>query len=188
MAEKAVVEAIKEERDRKRKSKRCKKACIKVLKFLLSTVGLMLINGLLILGGAYIFSHLEQTNEKQGCINQQNDYFEAENATLILLMDMAQRMDGVGAMTDAELLAVVAEFRDYLKSFALSVLDTGYDVSVDCQRMGEEGGPSYSWSISGSLVFAFTVVTTIGKFQPLYSLATRVLQCCSIICSIVFRF
>ncbi|XP_067928677.1 TWiK family of potassium channels protein 9-like [Watersipora subatra] len=162
MAEQAVVEAIREEREKKRKSRRLKKACIKVLKFLFSTAGLFLINAALILGGAYMFSHLEKTNEQQGCRNSRDDYKEAENATLILLMDMAQRMDGIGAMTDVELLEVVAEFRGYLESFALSVIDTGYDVSLDCETMGEEGGTEFNWSVKGSLVFAITVATTIG--------------------------
>lgn len=163
MAEQAVVLAIKEVREKKKKTKRFKKACIKVLKFFFSTAGLFLINGLILIGGAFLFSHLEQTNEQQSCINARNDYIKAENATLILLMDMAQRMDGVGAMTDEELLEVVAEFRGYLESFALSVLDTGYDVSLDCDKMGTDDGEEFSWSFTGSLVFAVTVATTIGE-------------------------
>lgn len=164
MAEKAVVDAIKEERGRKKKAKKAKKACIKILKFFLSTAGLFLINGLLLVGGAYLFSHLEKTNELQSCKNARDDYIEAENATLILLMDMAQRMDGLGTMDDDELAAIVAEFRGYLEAFALSVLDTGHDVSVDCDKMGTPEGKEYLWSFTGSLVFAVTVATTIGEF------------------------
>ena len=163
MAERVVIEAIKEERERKRKSKRFKKACIRVIKFFLSTAGLFILNiGVLFLG-AFIFKHLELTNEIESCKNSRNDYMEAENATLILLMDMAQRMDGIGSLSAQGKQEVVDEFQGYLEAFALSVLDTGYDVSLDCDMLGLEGGHEPDWSITGSLVFAVTVTTTIGK-------------------------
>lgn len=162
MAERVVIEAIREERERKRKSKRFRKACIRVLKFFLSTAGLFIINIAVLFLGAFIFKHLELTNEIEGCKNSRNDYEEAENATLILLMDMAQRMDGIGSLSSQGKQEVVDEFQGYLEAFALSVLDTGYDVSLDCDMLGEPGGPEPDWSLTGSLVFAVTVTTTIG--------------------------
>ena len=38
--------------------------------------------------------------------------------------------------------------------------------SGPCLIMGEEGGPEYKWSYAGSLLFAVTVITTIGEFMP----------------------
>ena len=35
--------------------------------------------------------------------------------------------------------------------------------SGPCLIMGEEGGPEYKWSYAGSLLFAVTVITTIGE-------------------------
>jgi len=158
-----VVDAILEERERKKKAKKAKKYCIKVIKFLASTIGLLLINIAWMVAGAFIFQHLEEMNELEGCRNAKTDYEAAENATLTLLMDMAQRLDGVGAMSDQNKLAVVEEFQGYLDSFALSVLDTGHDHTVDCEMMGKPNGTEFNWSWQGSLVFAVTVVTTIGE-------------------------
>jgi len=158
-----VVDAIIEHRDKKRKSKQLKKGCIKVFKFFLSTAGLFLINGLILGLGAFIFNKLEATNELANCRNSRSDYQEAENATLILLMDMAQRMDGVGQLTGDDKQKVVDEFQGYLESFALSVIDTGYSVGKDCELLGTPEGEEYDWSFTQSFVFAVTIATTIGK-------------------------
>lgn len=165
MAEKVVIDAIKEERERKLRTKKFKKACVRFTKFFLSTAGLFILNiGVLFLG-AFIFNSLELTNEIEGCHNMRNDYMEAENATLILLMDMAQRMDGIGSMTAQSKKEVVDEFQVYLQSFALSVLDTSYQVDLDCDKLGngDDTDTEPDWSFRGSLIFAVTVTTTIGE-------------------------
>lgn len=168
MAEAVVVEAIKEERDKKKKTRRIKKTCIKVVKFFLSTAGLGVLNGLFLALGAYIFSHLEQTNELENCKSKALEYYDAENATIILLMDMAQRMDGIGAMSNQEKQGVIDEFQGYLESFALSVLSTGYDVGVVCDDKGTPGN-DYEWSFQNSLLFALTIATTIGQYEITFS-------------------
>lgn len=200
MAEQSVVEAILQSREQKKKSRKLKKGCIKVAKFFLSTAGLAVINGIILVIGAYIFEHLEQTNEQEVCKNQRRDYLEAENATVILLMDMAKRLDGVGAMSGQKKQEVIDEFQRHMESFALSVLDTDYDVSKDCDKMGEVGGPEFDWSFKGSLVFAVTVATTIGEFGKCLTILSLFLHSCKqyiclFVCwtnqksySIVFKF
>lgn len=156
-AERVVVAAIMEERQKKRKTKRFKKACAKVLKFTVSTAGLMVINfGIMALGG-YIFTQLELDNEIQSCKNAEADYILAENNTLILIMDIAQQMDGSGPLSDEELLKKQDEFKENIRKFALSVLDTGFQYDTDCDTK------EHDWRFINSLLFAVTIVTTIGK-------------------------
>lgn len=156
--EKAVIDAIIEERNRRKKSRRLKKGSKKVLKFFLSTSGLLLLNALVMVLGAFIFRHLEHPNELAECANMRRDYYIAEDVTLKMLMRMAMRLDAVGELAAEGEAEVVESFQDSLKSFALSVLDSGFRVTKDCELIGTEG----EWSFAGSLVFTLTVITTIG--------------------------
>lgn len=162
-AERVVIEAIMDEREKKRKSKKMKKWCIGVFKFFLSTAGLLILNGLVMALGGFIFENLETENEIQGCKNSAIDYFDAENATLILLMDKAQQLDGISTYSAEQKQELVNTFQDHLRQFSLSVLDTGHDYQKDCDLLGTPEGEELDWSFRGSLVFAVTVVTTIGK-------------------------
>lgn len=167
-AEKAVVEAIMEERHKKKKAKKMKKICIKTLKFAMSTTGLMIANiGVMLLGG-FIFSRLEEVNEKQSCVNSRLDYQKAENATIILLMDMATQLAGQTALSDQQRASTQADFQKYLQDFAGGVLTTGYDPALVCETLGEPDGASLDWSFEGAVLFALTVVTTIGMKQLNY--------------------
>lgn len=162
--EKAVIDAIIEERDRRKKSRRIKKGFKKVLKFFLSTSGLLLLNALVMVLGAFIFQHLEHPNELAACVNMRRDYYIAEDVTLDKLMGMAMRLDTVGELSAEGEEEVIEYFQRYLKSFALSVLETGYRVTKDCELIGTEEGEGCDWSFTGSLVFTLTVITTIGEF------------------------
>lgn len=169
IAEKIVLDAIMEKRAKEKSSRRIKKACLKIFKFLLSTAGLLVINVIILVLGAFIFKHLEEANEIQVCNNSRGDYYKAENATLLFLMQMAEGFDASGPMKEADRLKAVEQFSDYLKSFALSVLETGYDISEECEKIGEPGGPRQKWSLIRSLVFSLTVITTIGKWPLLHA-------------------
>lgn len=162
---KAVIEAIIEERDRRKKSRRLKKGCKKVLRFFLSTTGLLLLNTMVMVLGAYIFKHLEEANELAECVNKRKDYYIAENVTLEMLMGMVVRLDDIEELSVEGEAEVVEYFQDSLKSFALSVLDTGYRITKECELMGTEEGESYGWSFTGALVFTLTVITTIGGYD-----------------------
>ena len=58
----------------------------------------------------------------------------------------------------------IGEFEKVLRDFRSQVIDLNYD-GKNCTIMGEPGGPGFKWSFSGSLLFAVTVITTIGKSE-----------------------
>ena len=174
--ERAVVNAIIEEREKRKKSRQVKKMCKKILRFLLSTTGLLLVNAAVMIIGAYIFQHLEQGNEIAECFKKHSDYYIAENLTLVRLMELAQRVEQEveeGQPIEEQQPDVKQHLQMYLKSFALSVLDTGYNLTRDCQLLKEDGEGSV-WSLTSSLVFTLTVVTTIGMHTVCYS------NCCTV--------
>ena len=161
------MQAIMQERQKKKRAKQFKKACGRVLKFALSTAGLLVINfGVMGLGG-YIFSKLELDNEIQSCISAERDYFENENNTLILIMDIAQQMDSSGPLSDSDLMDIQISFRDNLRKFSLAVLDSGFSYDIDCNTK------EHDWRFLNSLLFAITIVTTIGMSMVMANLVTE---------------
>ena len=55
------------------------------------------------------------------------------------------------------------QLKSVLETFRSNTLAIGYD-GRDCNRYGQEGGPQYSWSWAGGLMFSVTVVSTIGQY------------------------
>ena len=137
--------------------KRGRECCKRFLKFLFSHIGLCgMVIGYSIAGG-FIFQHLEETNEVMECQKAQDKYEPAENDTMNKLWDIA---DSYRNADDREL--ALTEFQKVLQNFRTIVLDLGYD-GRNCSRYGETDGPSYQWSLAGSLLFSVTVITTIGE-------------------------
>ena len=133
------------------------------MRFTFSTAGLFLINFVYLLLGGVIFNHLETYNEQQKCFSGADNYARAENATTTLMVDIARRV-GNGALQRKGGDEIIRDdYEQVLKQFSMSVLDVGYNVSKNCSQLGLPDGPQYAWSFSGSLMFAMTVTTTIGK-------------------------
>lgn len=173
MIEQSVLDAIKATREKKKKSKRLKKFCIRIGKFFISTAGLGILNIALFIAGAIMFEMLEKPNELQECINARNDFDVTQNATLTLLMDMTQGLVGRGIAYDAQ--KTYDEYKAHVVLFAEGVLDSGHDTSKVCEEMGTPNGTEFSWGFTSSLLFAVTIGTTIGKYIHSYNTYTAII-------------
>ena len=152
-----VVDAV-EDDPRKDKFKNC---CKKVLKFSFSQLGLCAMVIAYSVAGGFIFQHLERTNEQQECVKSKEKYDPLQNGTMYRLWDIASTF-----RADADQGYALVEFEKQLKKFRDDVLALGYD-GTNCSAMGlpGEGNPEYKWSFPGALLFAVTVITTIGKYE-----------------------
>lgn len=153
----------------KEKDGKCGKRCKTVLKHLFSHIG---ITGMVIaysVIGGFIFQHLEETNEKQECIQTMEKYEPMENKTVENIWEISkvyadEYLRTVGEEAEKLRVTAISEFEKVLDEFQANVLELGYD-GKNCTNMGETGGPGFKWSFAGSLLFAVTVITTIGKFE-----------------------
>ena len=152
------------EEDYGRDSGGFKECCKTFTKFIFSQLGLC---GLVItysVAGGYIFQHLEQTNEKQLCMEAMEAYIPMEFTKKTGLWTMSKAFynqytkDGNDPEVQAKALAA---FKSELVQFRDDVLELGYD-GQNCTKMGEADGPGYQWSFPGALLFSVTVITTIG--------------------------
>ena len=112
--------------------------CKTFTKFLLSQVGLCIIVILYSVAGAFIFKHLEQTNEKQECIKKMEKYVFMANETKLQIWTAAKAYVKQYHDDDEDPDVVqnaLVEFRQTLVQFRADVLELKYD-GKDCNRMG----------------------------------------------------
>lgn len=168
-----IANALDAEREKRRRLKRLRKVCSRIMRFLLSTVGLIALNAVIIVVGAYTFQHLEEINEIEMCYHARHDYHMAENETLLLLMNATRQLQSLGNISDNVQADFQQDVKDLLKSYALSALGTKYNITVSCEDMGKHNGTELKWSLAGSFLFAATVITTIGELSSPSSLARK---------------
>ena len=146
---------------------KCGGRCKKILKGLFSHVG---ITGMVIaysIIGGFIFKHLEETNEKQECVQLMEKYEPMENKTVQNIWEIGkvyvnEYTQTVGAEQQRMHASAIVEFEKILADFRANVLELGYD-GKNCTIMGKTDGPGFRWSFAGALLFSVTVITTIGK-------------------------
>lgn len=131
----------------------------KVAKFLFSHIGLSAMVVLYCVAGGFIFEHLEKNNEETICFESRSEYNPMESKTINSTLKIFSDYGGVTTDANRELMEV--QIRSILETFRSNVLAIGYDGS-NCNAYGEEDGPKYKWSWAGALMFAVTVVSTIG--------------------------
>ncbi|XP_067928688.1 TWiK family of potassium channels protein 18-like [Watersipora subatra] len=136
------------------------KRFIRVVKVVLKIVLLTLVNMVVLMLGAYVFFKLESYNEIESCLAAQVDYETSLNTTIRLMKLDAEVLHAKGIDTDS-VTYLEESYSDYIKSFALEVQKVqkaGYNPSHDCQMLGNDA----DWTNSNSIVFALTIITTIG--------------------------
>ncbi|KAK3605638.1 hypothetical protein CHS0354_032588 [Potamilus streckersoni] len=131
-----------------------RECCKTVMKAMFSHIGLCSMVILYTVAGGFIFEHLEKANEETICFEGRKEYIDMQNTTLasVKKVILASNLDTDAMMI--QLASVLQTFRD-------NTLAIGYD-GTDCDMYGEPDGPKYQWSWPGALMFAVTVITTIG--------------------------
>ena len=130
--------------------------CIKVLTFIFSNVGLTLIVALYILFGGLIFQAIESNQEQQN-----NEKYQDEASSADVLVEEIWNMTKSNLIFDEETYFTNLKtmiFRH--KSNYLGALLKGYQPYDNIDEF---------WTLSGSILYSTTLVTTIGK----YILASR---------------
>lgn len=127
----------------------CLRILKKCLRFLISHVGLTSVIVAYTLLGAVIFQHLEQPLEKRvrqkvadwRMIHAQNLWLPTKDCNVLYEDKWKDKVD--------------QELRDFQLQIYEAVKDDGWD--------GREVGDEPQWSFARSLLFAVTLITTIGK-------------------------
>ena len=138
--------------------------CKTFAKFFLSRVGISVMVVLYSIIGGFVFEFLEKTNEKGECIQKLNDYNALElrvkqqlwNVSITSVNKHKDENEDIESAREA-----TEELRKHLIDFRTNVLNINY-TGIDCEKMGEQGGPGYRWTFPMAVQFSVTVITTIG--------------------------
>ena len=142
-----------------KKSSKIKDGFTAAFKFILPNSGLIIVICLYALAGGYIFQHLESTNEKTECVERMNTYIAVENKTLEDILSIM-----INYRTPGDSQSAVLAFRKQLLNFRSNLFEISY-TGINCSILGEDGGPSYQWSLPGAILFSTTIFTTVGKYS-----------------------
>jgi len=133
----------------------------KGLKLFTTHVGLgSLVCGYAALGG-YLFQNLEAGNELNECKDARDSYEELENKTKISLWEMSKTFWPNNLDEEDNKQSFLENLQHALVNFRNDTINIGYG-GTDCEMMGTLEGDAYNWSFPGSLLFAVTIMTTIG--------------------------
>jgi hypothetical protein len=154
MMDEKAAERARMRREHVRKVKIC---CQKFWAFLFSHIGLSgLVVGYSIMGG-FLFQALEAPNEKM----LMTDMLALRNDTV---EDITEKASELANQRDVLRKSVLELIKSYEKELIKSVKDKGWD--------GKSNLEETKWTYAGALLFAVTVITTIGKYACLDLLLT----------------
>ena len=152
----------------RKRRKKLISVCKRVLGFLLSTLGLfILLISYTILGG-WVFNMVESPKE----MRTKHSVRDSLRQHIELLWNTTEQLNVLHKENWSEMATSIVE--RYTRVVYLATKNEGWDGKND-------GESDLQWSFAGSLLYSVTVITTIGKLIPLYSIlivtATLLLYC-----------
>lgn len=140
--------------------KKNQNCCKRISKFLFSHIGLVAMVVIYAVAGAFLFQLLEQHNEAKNC--QEGKGQESTNIVnlkshLLSYIQFNISSSPTDTTKDNETVAN-QKIEDWLTTFrddVLTVRSTYAYSGQDCEK--------YKWNFPGALLFAVTVITTIGR-------------------------
>jgi hypothetical protein len=148
----------------KKEKKPYMESCKKASKFIFSHVGLVLMVIVYAIVGAFLFELLEKNQETKDC--QEGKGEEAINivnlkSKLLTYIQFNITTNPLDTSKDNETVAN-ANIEDWLTGFR----DQVFDIKSTYRYHGQSCD-SYKWNFAGALLFAVTIITTIGNFYSL---------------------
>lgn len=119
---------------------------------------MVVLNVAVLVTGAFLFNYLEHHNEVTSCVEARKDYLESSRVTENLMILKTGEMQGAETITDEAKFKLEKFFKGYLVDFAKEVGRIGYNPKHNCTYLGANA----QWTITNSLIFSLTVITTIG--------------------------
>ena len=137
--------------------------CKKVTKFLASHIGLVVMVILYAIAGAFLFELLEQHQEAKDC--QEGQGQEAANivnlkSQLLTYIQYNITSSSLDTTKDNETVANV-KIEDWLSDFRDDVIS----LKSSYRYTGQNCKTELKWTFAGALLFAITVITTIGTYM-----------------------
>ena len=154
MGKKVSDETIKDKSCSKKAKK--KNLCKSFMKFLFSHIGLLIFNIAYLLSGAYIFMLLEQHEEAKSCQEAKTE----DLSNIVELKSMLLQYIQFNITSDPSILdkdnetTANAKIESMILNYRQNVTNNNYD-GQGCIRS--------KWFFWNSLLFVFTIVTTIGN-------------------------
>ena len=154
----AMDEVLSEE-FRRRQRQRVKSCCKKFAAFLFSHIGLATMIVAYSIMGGFIFQALEAPEELKIRAeiavwkNQTLDNLCAQTTTILNLTEPVHGMERLRV----EMYVRLTEFQEAVRN---AVKDKGWD--------GNDSTEVSQWSFAGALLYAVTVITTIGTYQAIF--------------------
>ena len=160
----STVNAIAAQKQEQKKKEAARQRLIRIGKAILKITILLLVNVVLLILGAIVFQKMESYNEYNNCIEARNDFYKSFNATTELMFLAAKYLNDGEEITDVRLRELEITYQSYLRNFSKEVTTIKYSTKHNCS----DPGSFEKWSISNSLVFALTVITTIGRLMVMF--------------------
>ena len=139
------------------------------IQFLFSNLGLIIMVVAYSIGGAFLFTLLEQYIESQNCQQGNCEYFETMNFSNqhflickvrenVSITNLSENIYGYILISDDDTPAMHQQISNYLVNFTKDI----YELRTELRYTGQDCTTSSDWTFPSALLFAITVITTIG--------------------------